>query len=239
MDRLPYSRLSEFYDVGWGDFAESGTQFVAATLQEYGLKTGNILEVACGTDILAIHLARAGYAVLGIDRSPEMIALAVAKGRRLDNAVFRVADIRTFALEARFDAAIWMFDSINYLTTLEDMEAAIGSISAALNRGSPFIFDFNRPLIYSAYSGKTVKRRVEGGLLLQELTYEASQGIAKTVFRFPDGDTETHIQRAYELDEIEPLLVSANLHLQAAFSDFSRRAQSTVSERLICVCRKN
>ncbi|MCK5827558.1 class I SAM-dependent methyltransferase, partial [Candidatus Bipolaricaulota bacterium] len=74
--RLPYARLSEFYDVGWGDFAESSLPFVTTTLKDYGVQKGRILELACGTGILAIHLAKVGHTILGLDRSPEMVALA-------------------------------------------------------------------------------------------------------------------------------------------------------------------
>lgn len=238
MNRLPYSRLSEFYDVGWGDFAESSRRFVATTLEGHGIHAGRVLELACGTGILAIHLSRAGHTVLGIDRSPEMVALATAKGIDADGVEFRVADMRKPNLATRFDAVICLFDSINYLTELTDVESTIALVSSVLNRGGVFIFDFNRPLIYSAYNGDIVRRRVEDGVLLQELDYDESCRTARTVFRFPDGDVETHVQRAYELDEIEPLLVAADLEVKACFSDFSRRAVSSVSERLICVCQK-
>ena len=238
MNRLPYSRLSEFYDNGWGDFAESSQRFVATTLDKYGVRGGKILEVACGTGILAIHLARAGYTVLGIDRSPEMVALAAVKGQDVDGVEFRVADMRVLKLKTQFDAALCMFDSINYLTELCDVEAMVASIASILNHRGIFIFDFNCPIIYSAYDGETVKRRVKEGILLQELTYDESRRLAQTVFRFPNGDVETHMQRAYELDEIEPILMAAGLRINACFSDFGRRAKSSVSERLICVCQK-
>ncbi|MCK5246474.1 methyltransferase domain-containing protein, partial [Candidatus Bipolaricaulota bacterium] len=76
MDRTPYAKLAAHYDHGWGDFAESCQTFVLETLSGYGVKSGRILELACGTGILAIHLARSGYVVLGIDRSPEMVSIA-------------------------------------------------------------------------------------------------------------------------------------------------------------------
>lgn len=236
--RLPYARLSEFYDVGWGDFAESSLRFVASTFKDHGIQAGSILELACGTGILAIHLASTGHTVLGLDRSPEMVALAREKGQELGNVDFQVADMRAFNLTSKFDAVICLFDSINYLTEIRDVQTTIASISSVLNHGGLFVFDFNRPIIYSAYSGDTVRRCVENGILLQELHYEAEGRIARTVFRFPSGDVETHLQRAYELDEIEPLLAAAGLLLDGCFSDFSRRAVSSVSERLICVCEK-
>ncbi|MCK5245282.1 methyltransferase domain-containing protein [Candidatus Bipolaricaulota bacterium] len=238
MDRTPYSKLAEVYDVGWGDFAESTRTFVERTLSTYGIESGRILELACGTGILAIHLAQSGHIVLGIDRSPEMVSIASMKGRYVKGVEFSVADMRNLDLEPEFDAALCMFDSLNYLTTLEEVSDALKSVSSNLRSNGVFIFDFNRPLIYSAHNGETLKRHVEDGILFQELHYEVAQRTARTVFRFPNGDVETHLQRAYELDEIVPLLKAADLSLENCYSDFSRRPVSSLSERLICVCVK-
>lgn len=183
-------------------------------------------------------MARSGHVVLGIDQSPEMIAIAIMKGEHVGGVEFAVGDMRNLDLEISFDAALCMFDSLNYLITQEDVSNALESVSAILNPGGVFIFDFNRPLIYSAHNGETVKMRIEGGILLQELHYEVPTRIARTMFRFPNGDEEVHIQRAYEMSEIEPLLTAANLSLKDCFSDFARRSVSSVSERLICVCQK-
>jgi SAM-dependent methyltransferase len=238
MDRIPYSKLAEVYDVGWGDFAESSQMFIQRTLADYGIESGRILELACGTGIVAIHLARAGHIVLGVDRSPEMVALATMKGRYVKGVEFAVADMRDLDLEPGFDAALCMFDSLNYLTDLEDVSGTLESVSSILQDRGLFIFDFNRPLIYSAHNGETLRIHVEDGILLQELHYEVAQRIARTVFRFPNSDVETHLQRGYELDEIEPLLDGAKLSLKACYSDFSKRPVSSVSERIICVCQK-
>jgi SAM-dependent methyltransferase len=238
MDRTPYSKLAAHYDLGWGDFAESSQAFVSGTLSEYGVKSGRILELACGTGILAVHLARSGYEVVGTDLSPEMVAIAAEKGRYVAGVEFAVADMRDFDLVPGFDAALCMFDSLNYLLTLEDVSETLKSVSSVLQKSGVFIFDFNRSLIYSAHNGETLKRQTEAGILLMDLHYEVTRRIARTVFRFPDGDVETHIQRAYELDEIEPLLTAVRFSIKACFSDFARRPVSSATERLICVCQK-
>jgi SAM-dependent methyltransferase len=238
MDRTPYSKLAEVYDLGWGDFAESCKAYIQSTLKEHGPEFGNVLDLACGTGTLAIHLARLGHAVLGVDRSPEMIAIARTKAQNVKGVDFTVADIREFSPSSGFDAVLCMFDSLNYLTSLADISASFSLISAILRNDGVFIFDFNRPLVYSAYDGETLRRRVEDGILRQELHYQAANRLARTVFRFPDGDVETHLQRAYELDEIEPLLGATGMSLCTCASDFDGGPVSSASERLICVGTK-
>lgn len=238
MNRIPYSKLSEFYDIGWGDFAESSQTFVESTLARSGIEAGRILEMACGTGILATHLARLGHVVVGIDRSPEMIAIARMKAQYMKGIEFAVADMRAPNQHQQFDAALCMFDSLNYLINPDDVAQTLAAVSHVLRAKGLFIFDFNRPLIYSAHDGETIKMRTEDGLLLQELHYEPTLRIGRTVFRFPDGDVETHNQRAYDVDEIEPLLHDAGLILRERYADFSRRPISSLSERVICVSQK-
>lgn len=238
MDRLPYSRLSEHYDAGWGDFAESCQRFIAITLRDYGIEAGYILELACGTGILAVHLAQTGHVVLGVDQSPEMVAIASERASAVEGVDFRIGDMSHYTPEDQFDAALCMFDSLNYLTTLDEVSAMLTSVSASLNPGGIFVFDFNRPLIYLAHNGEMVRMRVSHGILSQQMHYEVPTRIARTRFRFPDGDVETHVQRAYEMREIEPLLAASHFNLNACYSDFARRSVSPVSERLICVCQK-
>ncbi len=239
MDRIPYSKLAEHYDLGWGDFAESCQGFIDRTLSELGVGPCRILEMACGTGILATHLARLGHVVLGIDRSEAMISIARQRSQYVAGVEFEVADMRDSRPDSGFDVALCLFDSLNYLVTLEDFTAAIRSAAACLRVDGAFIFDVNCPLIYSAHDGETLRRRIEDGILTQEIRYDAADHIARTVFRFPDGDVETHVQRAYEPSEIMPLLAAAGLTLQDACSDFTGRPLSALSERAIFVCRKN
>ena len=44
-----------------------------------GLTGGPLLDLACGTGRMAIHMARQGYQVTGVDIVPEMIARAKQK----------------------------------------------------------------------------------------------------------------------------------------------------------------
>ncbi|GBP98758.1 methyltransferase domain-containing protein [Streptomyces spongiicola] len=77
-------------------------------LEEAGLIAGAVLDAGCGTGEDALHLADRGYAVTGLDLSPEAIALAreKARARGLD-AVFEVADALDLkGYRGRFDTVI-------------------------------------------------------------------------------------------------------------------------------------
>jgi 2-polyprenyl-3-methyl-5-hydroxy-6-metoxy-1,4-benzoquinol methylase len=71
-------------------------------------KGATIVDAPCGTGRLAEALLEAGYDVLGIDISPEMLDVAARKLERFgDRFKTRVADVRELSGEGlRFDAAL-------------------------------------------------------------------------------------------------------------------------------------
>ena len=74
---------------------------------------------------------------------------------------------------------------------------------------------------------------------MQGLHYKVSSRIAQTVFRFPNGDVETHVQRGYEMEDFQPLLEQTQLSLREQYAGFGRRTVSSLSERIVCVCEKD
>jgi len=121
----PYERLSQVYDTGWGDFSEQYLGWINELLRERGLVQANLLDLACGTGILALDLAKCGHVVRGIDISPEMIGKAKVKATGLSNISFEVQDIIRFEVDGMFDCVICTFDSINYIRKLTDLREMI------------------------------------------------------------------------------------------------------------------
>lgn len=71
---------------------------VVETFRRHGLgRDAEVVDAGCGTGGYALELARAGLAVTGIDRSPELVELAVAKARAAgSSARFEVADLSSW-----------------------------------------------------------------------------------------------------------------------------------------------
>ena len=113
-------------------------------LSQHGL-TGSrrLLDLGCGTGAHALRLAHRGHRVVGIDRSPEMLAHARDKAlaARDLSADFLQADIRNLHLEQHFDAVLMMFTVLGYQRTDADLTAALASVRRHLDLGGLFIFD--------------------------------------------------------------------------------------------------
>lgn len=68
---------------------------------------GAVLDVGCGTGRHAIELAKRGYAVTGLDLSPEMLSRAASKAEAANVSVEWVrSDATQFAFPGKYDAAV-------------------------------------------------------------------------------------------------------------------------------------
>ena len=99
-----------------------------------------LLDIGCGTGNHALPLARRGYSVAGVDRSPAMLAQARAKAG--DNCDFFEGDARDFELDAQFDAAIMMFAVLGYQLENDDVMLALKNARRHVKTGGIFCADF-------------------------------------------------------------------------------------------------
>jgi ubiquinone/menaquinone biosynthesis C-methylase UbiE len=100
-------RFEETYLAGpapW-DIGHAQPEFVH--LVEAGRISGRVIDLGCGTGENALHFARSGLEVVGVDASPEAIRQARAKVAGPDVSVsFEVADVLDLGGDAeRFDTA--------------------------------------------------------------------------------------------------------------------------------------
>jgi SAM-dependent methyltransferase len=74
---------------------------------------GAVLDIGCGMgEPIAAYLGERGFRITGVDSAPGMIAKA---GERMPTASWHVADMRSLALDRRFDG-ILAWDSFFHLT---------------------------------------------------------------------------------------------------------------------------
>ncbi|HLX42311.1 MAG TPA: methyltransferase domain-containing protein [Bryobacteraceae bacterium] len=93
-----------------------------------------IVDLGCGSGQLTARIAESGADVIGLDRSPEMIAQARTNFPSID---FRVADATAFQVESPVDAVF----SNAALHWVKDANAAIGCVWRALKPGGRFVLE--------------------------------------------------------------------------------------------------
>jgi SAM-dependent methyltransferase len=95
---------------------------------------GPVLELGCGTGRVALHLARRGHRLIGLDRDPELLAALAERGADLP-AEGLEADARDFALES---PASLVLAPTHLLQLLAERAESLRCIAAALRPGGVF-----------------------------------------------------------------------------------------------------
>lgn len=141
-----YSDFAFYYDglTKNVDYKKRAAYF-DSLIKKYCTTGGKYLvDLACGTGSLSEEFFKLGYDVLGIDYSEEMLTEAIEK--KYDNGSeiqYICQDMTNFELYGNADAIICALDSINHLSTPEDIRKTIERAYLFTEPGGVFIFDAN------------------------------------------------------------------------------------------------
>jgi SAM-dependent methyltransferase len=139
-----YDRIAAFYDP-WSRSVVEDVGFYVDHALESG---GPVVELAVGTGRIAIPIAQAGIDVIGVDSSPEMLAVARAGAEeagvsgRLD---LRVGDLRQPPVTECVPLAICPFRSLLHMETEAEKLDALRAAHALLVPDGRFVFDVFAP----------------------------------------------------------------------------------------------
>jgi SAM-dependent methyltransferase len=117
------------------DYAEEAEVYRRVLTGRARIPVHTVLELGCGGGNNASHLAR-HFTMTLTDRSPGMLAVARRLVPQADHAE---GDMRTIRLGTLFDA-VFVHDAVAYLTTEEDLEAAIATAAAHTRPGGVTLF---------------------------------------------------------------------------------------------------
>jgi predicted TPR repeat methyltransferase len=100
----------------------------------------SVLDLCCGTGLLAGELVARGYRVVGVDASDAMLTLA--RERLGPEVVLRRTTLPDLAVEGVFDAAVCTFDGLNYLTP-DDLRLTMDAVAVCLRPAGWLVFDLH------------------------------------------------------------------------------------------------
>ncbi len=150
---MAYNEFAYFYDE-FNGAADYGALFryVTAELCAHGVADGILADLGCGTGDLTLMLTQAGYDVIGIDRSPEMLEVLREKADELGLAgrlLLLQQDLLALDLYGTIRAAVSTFDTYSHIGPLENFAEAIRRAGFFMEKGGVFLFDLNTPYKHS------------------------------------------------------------------------------------------
>lgn len=146
---MAYNEFAYFYDEfnGEADY-DALYGYITDELKAHGITDGILADLGCGTGDLTLMLTQAGYDVIGIDRSEEMLSVLREKADELGltgRLLLLKQDLLDLDLYGTIRAAVSTFDTYSHIGPQENFEKAIRKAAYFMERGGVFIFDLNTP----------------------------------------------------------------------------------------------
>ena len=208
-----YTTFAQVYDLFMDNVPyEEWSEYLLSVLKEYGIHSGVICDLGCGTGKMTRLLAQAGYDMIGVDLSEDM--LTIASEQNEDGILYLCQDMCELELYGTAKAMISVCDSINYLLEEDEIIWTLQSVNRYLEPGGIFIFDFNTVYKYETVLGDTTicENREEGSFIW-----------------------ENYYQRGYSLEQMHTLVEEAGMEFLAAYDAETKQAPTAESERIYII----
>jgi SAM-dependent methyltransferase len=213
-----------------------------------------VLELGCGTGRILAPVMRAGVDLVGIDRSPEMLARARVRLRRA--RLLRLArlvrgDTRHLPFRRRPGFALVMapYGILQSLTREADLAATLASVADVLRRGGLFGIDLVPDLPrWSEYEKKpslsgrrghghlrlveSVRQDRRRGLTIFDQEYTERRGGRVQVHRF------SLTFRTLSVPQMRSRLEAAGFHLDAVLGDYDGGPWDPRADTWVILARK-
>lgn len=244
-----YTGFAEVYDLFMDQVPyEKWSRRITEILKEYGIPDGLVLDLGCGTGSMTELLADAGYDMIGVDASEEMLELACEKraGSGYD-ILYLLQDMREFELYGTVRAIVSVCDSLNYITEEEDLLQVFRLVWNYLDPDGVFFFDMNTIYKYKEMLGETtIAENREEGSFIWENYYDPEEQLNQydlTLYIRDEDDRytrfeETHIQKAYALERVLELLQQAGMKAEQIFDSDTGKEVTDTTGKFCIAARK-
>jgi SAM-dependent methyltransferase len=204
-----------------------------------GVRT--VLDVCCGTGLMAAELIALGYHLTGVDASAAMLERA----RRLlgpDVALHRQA-LPDLAIDGVFDAAVSTLDGLNYLTPGE-LGPALMALHGRIRPGGWLVFDVHTdammdlaartPVLAGESNGKrfTITNAVDADARTCDSRIEVTADSGRDAF------SERHVQHFFTDGLIREALTVAGFVVQAVVDEYTHDPVSASTLRATWIARR-
>ena len=208
-----YTRLAGVYDEIVVDPCYSlWADFLSGLWQADSMGVRSVLDVCCGTGLMAGELIDRGYRVVGVDAAAAMLARAQERlGSEIELIEATLPDLGTDEI---FDAATSNFDGFNYLTP-DDFRRSVAAVARHLRPGGWFVFDLHTDAMMTFTAENSVVQGESDGnefVILSDVDLPARRcETTINVVHAREGEpfTETHVQYFHSDEQVRAALADA------------------------------
>lgn len=213
---MAYNEFAYFYDEfnGAADY-DALFGYVCEQLRGHGITDGILADLGCGTGDLTLMLSQAGYDVIAIDQSEEMLSVLRDKADELGltgKLLLLQQNLLELDLYGTIRAAVSTFDTFNHIGPAENFEKAIRKAAYFMEAGGVFVFDLNTPYKHRAVLADRLYEFDEDDAACRwQNHYDAATGRVDMTIDIDYRETGEHFHEefgeySYELDYVKELL---------------------------------
>ena len=254
-----YTGFAEVYDRLMDNIPyEAWAGYIISLLKEHDITGGLVAELGCGTGSITELLCRAGYDMIGIDSSYDMLAIASEKNTEHDSSIlYLMQDMREFELFGTVSAIISVCDSLNYILDTDELTGIFKLANNYLEAGGIFIGDFKTIHYFrDVAAARGLAEDREDVSYIWDNYYDEASNINELALSLfipeqasvdgasrEDGSLyrryqEFHYQRGYSLAEIKDCVLSSGMDLIAIYDAFTHNEADENSERVYVLARE-
>lgn len=225
---------------------EKRCDYILSFFEKNGIKSGTVLDLACGTGSMSIPFMKKGYNIIGVDYSEEMLEIASNRLSEVGNNFSLLkAKMQEFEFSEKADACICCLDSINHLNNIDDVQATFKNVYDSLNNNGLFVFDVNTVYKHNEVLADNTFVFDEDDYYLvwdNEAVDDRTVRILLDMFLFNgenyDRFSEEFEETAYSVEELSTWLKNSGFVDIKVYDELSYDEPKNDSERLYFVCKK-
>ena len=245
---MAYNEFAYFYDElnSAADY-DALFMYVKKELETHNIKDGIVIDLGCGTGDLTLMLTQAGYDMIGVDQSEEMLAVLREKADELeisDRLLLLRQDITNLDLYGTIRAAVSTFDTYNHIGPKETFEKAIAKAAFFMEKDGVFIFDLNTPYKHrTVLADNTFDLEGPDAVCCWKNHYDAQAETVDIQINIHYLDTDEHFQEnfkeySYSIDYVQGVLERYGFKMETVCDGETFRPLTEESQRYIITAVK-